>query len=846
MKKRITAIMMALAMCVTMVPTTSHASTLPSGPKYVSVMDIAGSDDAYADSAEIFQTGRLFVTGEDLAEYFGATEATVSGGVTLLQYSSPEKAESAYYSFKADGYEVSADEVYGADSVDANVTYAGDVLGQYGVSVKDSTNTVPITLSSDIMGLSISSKNITDAQSATSIQNVGVAVIDSGIDTGSNFSSRFSGRVLSGYNVLANSSSTMDDYGHGTFIASIIANNTPSNVKIIPIKAVGSDGSFTASRLAAALQYIVNNPAGINVVNLSLSICTLDNAQMDQIASFINPYIDALYAKGILVITSAGNKNAAYPNMTADDSYPANYNKVIAVSGIAESNGKWSAYSQGLSGNCVDLSAPARFVRGVESSIMNMTKASASNNWSGEYLSLGDGTCLMSGTSQAAAFVSAAAAHIYSYDTNYDTATVQSTLFRNASKAVLGGASAARDNSYGYGYPELSAYVYVTGSYNPATRGYAGLVPNFDVTVDNANGTVKLIKYTGSASSISVADSYVINGRAYNTVLGKSTSTSGPFSGNTDITTVVLGEGVTCENGDASYLFYGCRNLTSVNRIPSNATDISYIFYGCENLLQLPEVPSGVIKMDYAFANCKKATGTSTIKSSGVTSAKGAYDGTTVTIVVPAPSTTYNIIKKELAFSGNNSTLNGTKVSSSEGDKNNDSNDNTSVSSSCKVTFHYRNKKVNKSGTTKSSTVKKGTAVKKPKAPTLNGYALVGWYTSSGKKYNFASKVNKNIHLYAKWTSAKVGTTSITYLKSKAEDSFDIKYKKVAGATGYLTKSSHFANFQSSQLDSSTKLSKRMYLYKNGKTYVKVRAYKKVGGKTYFGKWSKVKVVYAK
>lgn len=845
MKKRITAIMMALSMCVTMVPTISFASVLPSEPKYVSVMDMAAGEEA-TGSANKFQTGRLFVTGENLSECYGATEETVSGGVTLLQYPSAEDAERAYHSFKNAGYVVSADEVYGTDFVDANVTYAGDIMGQYGVSVKDSTNTVPITLSPEIMGLSVSSKNITDAQGAASIQNVGVAVIDSGIDTGSNFSNLFSGRVLSGYNVLANSSSTMDDYGHGTFIASIIANNTPSNVKIIPIKAVSSDGSFTASRLAAALQYIVNNPSGINVVNLSLSICTLDNTQMDQITSFINPYIDALYARGIVIVTSAGNKNSQYPNMTADDSYPANYSKVIAVSGIAESNGKWGAYSQGLSGNCVDLSAPARFVRGVESSIMNMTKASASNNWSGEYLSLGDGTCLMSGTSQAAAFVSAAAAHIYSYDTNYDAATVENTLIRNASKAVLGGASATRDNSYGYGYPELSAYVYVTGSYNPSTGGYAGLVPNFDVVVDNASGTVKLIKYTGMESTVSVADSYVINGRTYKTVLGKSTSTSGPFSGNANITTVILGEGVSSEDGDASYLFYGCRNLTSINRIPSNATNISYIFYGCENLLQLPDVPSGVVKMDYAFTNCKKATGTSNITSSGVTSVKGAYDGTTVTILVPSSSTTYTIIKKELTSSGNKSTLNGEKISSSNTNGNNSSNTNTNVSASYKVTFHYRNKDVNKSGSTKTVKVKKGATVKKPKTPSLKGYAFVGWYTSSGKKYNFSSKVNKSVHLYAKWVSTKVGATSITYLKSKAVDSFDIKYKKVAGATGYQTKSSHFANFQSSQIDTTRKVAKRMYLYKNGKTYVKVRAYKKINGKVYFGKWSKVRVVYAK
>lgn len=44
-----------------------------------------------------------------------------------------------YVAFKDAGYSVSIDEVYGDDYVDSGVTYAGDVMGQYGTNVKDST-----------------------------------------------------------------------------------------------------------------------------------------------------------------------------------------------------------------------------------------------------------------------------------------------------------------------------------------------------------------------------------------------------------------------------------------------------------------------------------------------------------------------------------------------------------------------------------------------------------------------------------------------------------------------------------------------------------------------------------
>lgn len=61
-----------------------------------------------------------------------------------------------------------------------------------------------------------------------------------------------------------------------------------------------------------------------------------------------------------------------------------------------------------------------------------------------------------------------------------------------------------------------------------------------------------------------------------------------------------------------------------------------------------------------------------------------------------------------------------------------------------------------------SVTVEENKTLSSPTAPTKEGYTFEGWYTDSAltKAYNFASKVTKDMTLYAKWTKqeAKVYT----------------------------------------------------------------------------------------
>lgn len=140
-----------------------------------------------------------------------------------------------------------------------------------------------------------------------------------------------------GINLIDPNETPMDDHGHGTHVAGIIAmeNNNVGGVgiayksKIMPIKAGGSDGTFNSTDIAKGIEYAYKN--GADVINMSFGSSAhsalIENALQDAFNSCV-------------LVAAAGN----YRIPTADcplggqNMYPASYSYVIGVMAYDEAN----------------------------------------------------------------------------------------------------------------------------------------------------------------------------------------------------------------------------------------------------------------------------------------------------------------------------------------------------------------------------------------------------------------------------------------------------------------------------------------------------------------------------
>jgi hypothetical protein len=152
-----------------------------------------------------------------------------------------------------------------------------------------------------------------------------IAVIDTGVDLKH---PDLEENMITGVNLLDPSAPPQDDnlYGHGTNVAGIIAamgNNQLGisgilwKAKIMPIKAMGAEGSGSEAKLGEGIRYAVDYGAKIIVLSLGLWGYT---PYMQEIVQYAEE-------KGVLLVAATGNEGD-------DIKYPAAYPTVLAVGGI--------------------------------------------------------------------------------------------------------------------------------------------------------------------------------------------------------------------------------------------------------------------------------------------------------------------------------------------------------------------------------------------------------------------------------------------------------------------------------------------------------------------------------
>ncbi|MBP1965761.1 S8 family peptidase [Paenibacillus aceris] len=238
-----------------------------------------------------------------------------------------------------------------------------------------------------------------------------VAVVDTGVDL---THPDLVGNLVEGVNLLQPSKKPIDDNGHGTNVAGIIAasiNNDKGiagiapNAKIMPIKALEADGTGGEAKLGEGIKYAVDHGAKIVVLSLGL------NKYSDYMANVVQ------YAEdhNVLLVAAVGNESTSVK-------YPAAYPTVLAVGGVSADK---QADPRSNFGPELDLVAP----------------------WDVYTTALGGGYQYQDGSSMSAPQVAGAAALVWSKFPSMNAYQVRSQLEQTADDL----AETGWDSKTGYG-----------------------------------------------------------------------------------------------------------------------------------------------------------------------------------------------------------------------------------------------------------------------------------------------------------------------------------------------------------------------------------------------------------
>ncbi|MHC4939274.1 MAG: S8 family serine peptidase [Planctomycetota bacterium] len=200
-----------------------------------------------------------------------------------------------------------------------------------------------------------------------------VAIVDSGIDPDHPL---LAGRIApGGYDFIGNDPDPRDErngldddgdgivddqYGHGTFVASLVLTVAPE-ARILPVRVLDGEGVGTASGVSAGILWAVEQ--GASVINVSIDMPVPSDALKDA--------IDFAHNRGALVVAAAGN--GAAPDLI----FPARLGDVVAVAAV-DASGVGAPFSNFDSD--VDLVAPGVDMLGAVPTDLN---PNGTAHWSG-------------------------------------------------------------------------------------------------------------------------------------------------------------------------------------------------------------------------------------------------------------------------------------------------------------------------------------------------------------------------------------------------------------------------------------------------------------------------------
>lgn len=284
-----------------------------------------------------FASGRLIVKSKAQIDLQGAIEC-VSGykDLYILQYDTYLNAQKAY------DYYQSLDTV---EYVEPDITRVMQLDEDTDIGIPEINPDIFEDVSDEALSWvskEIGFDDIKEELAEKIKREVIVAVLDSGVDTDHEY---LEGRLLPNDINLSSTgeeNSCEDDYGHGTHVAGILADNTLDNVKIKPYKVLNNQGRGATSLIAIAIDMAVAD--GADIINLSLS-AEGDNRMLSE-------SVNAATEQGVNVIVAAGNNGA---DLSKKIYSPACVESAVTVSAV-DKNLKLSSYSN--YNGPIDIAAP--------------------------------------------------------------------------------------------------------------------------------------------------------------------------------------------------------------------------------------------------------------------------------------------------------------------------------------------------------------------------------------------------------------------------------------------------------------------------------------------------------
>ncbi|MGC4031879.1 MAG: S8 family serine peptidase [Tepidisphaeraceae bacterium] len=286
-----------------------------------------------------------------------------------------------------------------------------------------------------------------------------IAVIDSGIDythpsLGGGFGPGF--KVVGGHDFVDNDDDPMDELGHGTEVAGVIAAKPASTSTGDQYQGIAPDAKLVAlrvddadfdtpvpdSKIEAALQWVIDHREefGITIVNVSYGQGFYDSPT---VSTVYGDEIVALRDAGVTIVASSGNggvsSNQGINSPAADPS-------VISVGSVAL-DGTISTFSQ--RGSNLTLLAPGEEI---------------------QTTFLGGGYGLEEGTSFAAPIVAGVVALMRNIDSTLKPADVTSILRASGVATFDGGASGSNVTRLIYPRLDMLNALSLTNSRKPGTN----------------------------------------------------------------------------------------------------------------------------------------------------------------------------------------------------------------------------------------------------------------------------------------------------------------------------------------------------------------------------------------